>query len=74
MTYDVPRGSIGIWPVGSGSEVCAGRAVTGTTLSDATLPAARAGFWYLARGHNTCGLGTYGTRSNGTARSTAVCP
>jgi hypothetical protein len=74
VTYDVARGTIGAWPVGSGAEVCPGRALPATTMSDTTLPAARTGFWYLARGHNACGIGTYGFASNGVARTTLTCP
>lgn len=51
-----------------------GQDLPGTTLSDATVPAPGAGFWYLSRGKNACGNGTYGTQSNGTPRTTTTCP
>jgi hypothetical protein len=45
-----------------------------TTLVDATVPAPGSGFWYLSRGENACGNGTYGTQSNATPRTTTTCP
>jgi hypothetical protein len=73
--YDMARGKLSQFPVGSGAaETCAGTAFSGTTLEDATAPAAGTGFWYLVRGHNTCGAGSYGTRSNGSPEATVVCP
>ena len=74
VTYDVARGSLGTWPVGSGGGSCVGRALQGTTMSDAGVPASGSGFWYLARGHNTCAAGTYGFQSNGVARTSGNCP
>jgi hypothetical protein len=74
VTYDVAQGSIGTWPVGSGSEVCLRQGIAATAIIDATLPAARSGYWYLVRGHDVCAAGTYGNRSNGTPRATSACP
>ena len=77
--YDVVRGSLGAFPVGpgGGDEVCFGD-LSGTSLADATLPAAGAGFWYLSRGENACGNGTYGNRGinglPGASRITTTCP
>jgi len=73
--HDVARGDAGQFPVGGGiAETCLAPAIPGTSTVDATAPATRRAFWYLVRGTNSCGPGTYGTRSNGTPRTTAVCP
>ena len=73
--YDVVRGSTAALPVGpgGGDEVCFDN-LAGPTLTDGTVPSPNTGFWYLSRGENTCGLGTYGTRSNGAQRITTTCP
>jgi len=73
--YDVVRGSTGAFPVGpgGGDEACFDN-LAGPTVVDPLLPPAGAGFWYLSRGENACGLGTYGTRSNGLPRTTTTCP
>jgi DNA-binding beta-propeller fold protein YncE len=73
--YDVVRGglaSLGVGP-GGGDEVCFDD-LTVTSIDDNTLPASNAGFWYVARGANACGAGTYGTRHDGTPRITTTCP
>jgi hypothetical protein len=41
---------------------------------DAAIPAPGGGFWYLSRGENACGNGTYGTQSNASPRVTTTCP
>ncbi len=73
--YDVVRGSTGAFPVGpgGGDESCFDN-LAGTTLTDATVPAPGSGFWYLSRGENSCGIGTFGTHSNGSQRTTTTCP
>ena len=74
-TYDVVRGSAAGFPVGSntGDEVCFPN-IPGVTLVDAGLPAPGSGFWYLARGESACGIGTFGTQSDGSPRTTTTCP
>gem|GEM_PF-2173315 len=73
--YDVARGRLGQFPVGAGAaETCAGSGVGGLSLDEPTAPATGTGFWYLVRGHNACGVGLYGTRSNGAPDVTGVCP
>jgi hypothetical protein len=73
--YDVVRGGTGAFPVGpgGGEEVCFDN-LSGPTLTDAAVPAPGAGFWYLSRGENGCGIGTYGTDSHGSERTTTTCP
>jgi hypothetical protein len=74
-TYDVMRGRISELPVGGKpNETCLVSATVATTLSDATVPAAGTGFYYLVRGTNLCGRGNYGTASNGTPRNATACP
>jgi len=73
--YDVLKGSVREFPVGSGSsEVCFGTQVLGTSIADGTSPLLGEGFWYLVRGENSCGVGTYGTTSAGTSRTSNACP
>jgi hypothetical protein len=73
--YDVVRGAVALLPVGpgGGDEACFDN-LAGTTLTDPAVPVAGAGFWYLARGKNSCGAGTYGAASDGSPRSTTTCP
>ena len=73
--YDVARGKVGQFPVGTGAlETCAGGGIVGLSLDEPTAPTPGTGLWYLVRGHNACGAGPYGTRSNGTPDVTGVCP
>ena len=74
-TYDVLRGSLAQLPVGSGaSETCAGPGIAGTTLGETAVPAAGTGIYYVVRGTNSCGDGSYGFRSSGAERASTVCP
>lgn len=73
--HDAARGDLAELPVGSGpSEACVGWGVPGASVSDPGVPASGSGFWYLVRGRNACGAGTYGTASAGTPRTTSTCP
>ena len=73
--YDVVRGSIAAFPVGpgGGDETCFDN-LAAASLVDAATPPPGAGFWYLSRGQNACGTGTFGTQSNGAPRVTTTCP
>ena len=72
--YDVARGRVDALPVGSTvDEACFGH-LTGPSVVDAATPDLGAAFWYLARGRNACGAGTYGSQSNGVPRVTTACP
>jgi hypothetical protein len=73
-TYQLLRGATGAGPVGSSPETCVASALIGPTQQDAVLPAAGSGFWYLVRGRNVCGLGTYGSSSAGNERISTTCP
>ena len=73
--YDAVRGELGAFPVGpgGGDEVCFdGLGAAG--LVDASIPATGTGFWYLSRGQNACGVGTFGQQSSGMPRLTTTCP
>jgi K319-like protein len=73
--YDVLRGDLGSLPVGpAGADESCFDDLSGPTLSDTTSPTPGTGFWYLSRGENTCGIGTYGTQSDGTPRISTTCP
>jgi len=73
--YDVVRGAFDEFPVGSGpSEVCLASGIPSPNSSDSAYPLPHKGFWYLVRGKNACGTGTYGFRSDGVERVTAACP
>ncbi len=73
--YDVMRGSLGDFPVDGGPlETCVEPGSTDTGASDATPPTGK-GFYYLVRGRNTCGIGTYGFASpSGVERISTACP
>jgi hypothetical protein len=73
--FDAVRGLLSALPVGpgGGDEVCFDD-LAGPTLVDTDVPAPGAGFWYLSRGENACGNGSYGQQSNGTPRVTTTCP
>jgi hypothetical protein len=78
--HDVLRGLLSTGPVGSSpaTETCLNNALVGTSASDDTVPAAGGGFWYLVRGSNACGIGSYGWQaSHGVPtvpRMSATCP
>ncbi|MGH9866766.1 MAG: LamG domain-containing protein [Candidatus Polarisedimenticolia bacterium] len=73
--YDVARGFVHELPVGSGmSEFCLGIGLAAPRITDSSSPAARMSYWYLVRGRNSCGIGTYGFESNGMERISMVCP
>lgn len=73
--HDVVHGVLAELPVGSGGqEICLASGLAASSATDAAVPAEGAGFWYLVRGRNACGVGTYGFRSDGTERTTSACP
>jgi len=72
--HDALRGNLHRLPVGGQGETCLAGGIAGTTATDAAVPASDRGFYYLARGRNACGSGTYGTTSGGAARVSNTCP
>ncbi len=80
--YDVVRGDLSALPVGpgGGDEICFDN-LAAATVTDAAIPNLGAGYFYVVRGENLCGGGTYGNTHtnpgpplNGPARSTTTCP
>jgi len=77
--YDMLRGRVREWPVGSNplTEACFDDLIA-TTANDATAPPVDDGYWYLVRGENACGNGDYGfAGSHGVPtapRLSATCP
>ena len=45
-----------------------------TTLIDPAIPAPGSGLYYMVRGSNACGIGTWGAGSGGLARISPACP
>jgi N-acetylneuraminic acid mutarotase len=73
--HDVLKGMLGEFAVGNGpGETCLAPGIPVTSTSDPSTPPAGSGFWYLVRGRNTCGAGTYGFRSGGAERTSTACP
>jgi hypothetical protein len=77
--YDALRGLVGQLPVGSGAgESCLAPGVSVATASDPATPPIMTSYWYLVRGRNACGTGTYGFRAVGGApgaeRTSTSCP
>jgi hypothetical protein len=73
--YEAVRGSLSALPAGPGAadEVCFGN-LPGPSLMDTQPPDPGTGFWYLSRGVNSCGKGSYGEQSDHTPRVTTTCP
>ncbi len=72
--YDVMRGSLAELPVGAGvSETCLEDLSVDTASEDAE-PVTGLGFFYIIRGSNNCGVGSYGRQSSGPDRTSAACP
>lgn len=73
--HDVLRGALGQLPVGGGpAEVCLAPGLSAAMTADAAMPAPGEGLWYLVRGRNSCGSGTYGYRASGPERVSNACP
>lgn len=67
IVYDVARGDLSA--VSGGSEICLESGSMDEVAVDATDPSPGEGYFYLVRGRNVCGAGTYGA-----GRSVAGCP
>jgi Lamin Tail Domain/Cohesin domain len=76
--HDVIRGVVGELPVGTGTVSCLASGISVATASDPATPPAMTSYWYLVRGRNACGMGTYGFRESGGApvaeRTSNACP
>jgi hypothetical protein len=75
-SYDLARGAVDLLKTGGGAPQGACIAATSNPVaSDSTLPAVGKAFWYLARGRNACGVGTFGFRRSGVERLVVnACP
>jgi hypothetical protein len=74
LEYDVLRGVLRNFPVGAGpGESCLASGIAVSNLQ-VTNPAPGSGVYYLVRGVNPCGAGSYGMRSSGVERTSAACP
>ncbi|MCH7780085.1 MAG: hypothetical protein IH848_04505, partial [Acidobacteria bacterium] len=73
--HDIVIGLLSEGPVGSGaSETCLTVPAGGNTATHLAVPDPGECYRYVIRGRNSCGAGTYGAESDGTPRSSAVCP
>jgi hypothetical protein len=77
--HDVARGLVSELPVGAGpGESCPAPGSAAATTSDASTPPISNAFWYLVRGRNACGVGSYGFLGvhgvPGAERTTSTCP
>ncbi len=73
--HDVMRGDLAaVSALGSdGSEVCLQFGLVGSTAEDPESPPPGAGFYYLVRGRNACGPGSYGQATGGSEREAGAC-
>jgi hypothetical protein len=73
--YDVVRGDLADLPVGGpGNEFCLAPGTSDTSaVDDEPLPTG-GGFWYIVRGTNACGVGTFGFATGDDERTTNTCP
>jgi hypothetical protein len=73
--YDVLRGDVEEYPVGAGmAEICQENDLADTSVTGLPDPPGGVGQYYLVRGTNVCGTGTYGLDSDGLERDSAACP
>jgi hypothetical protein len=72
--YDAVRGITSALPVGNAGETCLASGSGTSEVVDGAAPPSGSAFYYLVRAKNACGVGTYGTRTGGTPRTTAACP
>jgi len=72
---DLLRGPIAGLPTGPnnpGPTLACG--LQGSSFQDGAVPKVGEGFWYLLRGRNSCGVGTLGIGTGGSARVGLSCP
>jgi hypothetical protein len=73
-SYDAVRGNVSALPVGpgGGDEHCFNDLTSPSLFDNTPLPPGGI-VWYLVRGENSCGVGTFGTESNGFPHATGTC-
>jgi len=77
--HDVLRGLVSQLPVVDGpAQSCLASGIPTAAVSDPAIPPTSESYWYLVRGRNACGLGTYGFREiegvPGAERTSTTCP
>jgi DNA-binding beta-propeller fold protein YncE len=73
--HDVVRGAVGELALGARpSDFCLASGTPGATATDALAPPPAQARFYMVRGRNACGAGTYGAASNGAPRAATICP
>jgi hypothetical protein len=72
--HDVVRGSLSRLDPGTTKGKCFASDVADPWAADPATPPQRDGYWYLVRGRNGCGPGSYGVASDGVARDPKKCP
>jgi hypothetical protein len=77
--HDLLRGLVSQLPVGAGvAESCLAPGTSAATASDLSAPPSGNSYWYVVRGRNACGTGTYGFRGvggvPGAQRTSNSCP
>ena len=61
-------------PAGNASEVCLVSNGAAAFVNDVTVPASGMTGYYLVRGENSCGAGTFGFTSASLERLPTICP
>jgi hypothetical protein len=73
--YDVAVGALSdLAGSGTGSSTSLACGLAALTTTDAAVPAAGTGVYYMVRGRNVCGIGSWGQNSQGTERTSGACP
>jgi parallel beta-helix repeat protein len=73
--HDLSRGIHDVTQPGALSPaICLQSGLVPAMTTDETFPPEGFFLWYLVRGRNACGSGTYGAASDGTPRPSPVCP
>ncbi len=73
--HDVVRGDLSDLPVGStASEICLETGSGDAMSADPAVPPPGTGRFYVVRGRNVCGAGTYGADTSSNERTTSACP
>lgn len=72
--YDALRGGVGALPLEPSSPAtCLGTALPTPSLVDQEVPPPGVAWWYLVRGRNACGVGSYGAATSGATRMNGAC-
>jgi len=71
VRWDVIQGVIGDWPASRATCLPVTIPWYAKTLSE---PLPGVGFYFVVRGKNRCGVGTYGNDSSGVERVNVACP